>query len=263
MPLIRLPNEIRSAAALILDKDGVLLDFHRFWGEVTRLRVSGIARAASLDESDARALTRELGVVDGRVDPEGPLSVGTRQDAMALAAGFLYRRGMAWSMARPLAERAFDDAEAHLDWEAAVAPLGALKETLRDLVAQGWKLGIATTDRTQNARRHADMLGISPLIGAIVGADSVSRSKPHPDLVHACAEKLGVAPEDCLVVGDAVADLLMARAAACAGAIGVLSGVCSRDMLVPHADMILDGVWELPRLRSADGTASANPLVSS
>lgn len=259
MPSIRLPATTISASALILDKDGVLVDFHRFWGALTRERVMAIARAADLSESEAQDLTRELGVADDRVDPTGPLSVGTRQDAMAIAAAFLYRRGMTWLTARPLVERAFDAAETQLDWDVAVAPLGALADTLERLVALGWKLGIATTDRTQNARRHADMLGIAPFLGAIVGADAVLRSKPHPDLAQACAEALGVAPEDCLVIGDSSADLLMARAAGCAAAVGVLSGVSPREMLAPHADLLLEGVWELPHFLTG---AEARPTDS-
>ena len=51
----------------------------------------------------------------------------------------------------------------------------------------------------------------------------VERAKPEPDLFLACQEKLGVAPAECYVVGDAVWDLLAARRAGMLG-IGLLSG---------------------------------------
>lgn len=248
MPEILLPQGPVSGRALIFDKDGVLVDFHRFWGEVSRLRVLQVALRAELTADETERLTRELGIVDGRVDPTGPLAVGTRIEEESIASAFLYRRGMPWIVARPLVEEAFDAAEGDLDWTLAVHALGDLQSTFQRLSEDGWKLAIATSDLTRNALRHAEMLGIDGYLGAIAGSDSVSRSKPHADLVLACCESLGVAPSESLVIGDTLADLLMARAAGSAAAIGVLSGVSPRETLEGQADVLLNGAWELPDL---------------
>lgn len=248
MPELRLPNGTIQARALIFDKDGVLVDFHRFWGEVSRIRVQEVAARADLSEEDAQALTQELGILDGRVDPTGPLAVGTRLEEETIASAFLYRRGLAWIDARPLVEEAFDAAEGAFDWGLAVQGLGDVAETFRKLSEQGWRLAIATSDLARNAMRHAEILGIDSYLEAIAGSDSVSRSKPHADLVLACCEQLGLSPSECVVVGDTLADLLMAHAAGCAGAIGVLSGVSPREILESEADLVLDGAWELPAL---------------
>ncbi len=248
MPELLLPAGPVSGRALIFDKDGVLVDFHRFWGEVSRLRVSHLARRAQLSEAEAEALTRELGIIDGRVDPTGPLAVGTRIEEESIASAFLYRRGMPWISARPLVEEAFDAAEGDLDWNVAVQGLGDVRETFRRLAEQGWKLAIATSDLSRNARRHAEMLGIDGYLGAIAGSDSVSRSKPHADLVLVCCEALGIPPSQSLVIGDTLADLGMARAARAAAAIGVLSGVSPLETFDGYADAILDGAWQLPDL---------------
>jgi phosphoglycolate phosphatase-like HAD superfamily hydrolase/ribonuclease HI len=248
MPELRLPDGTVAGRALIFDKDGVLVDFHRFWGEVSRLRVRHLAQRAGLSEADAALLTQELGIRDGRVDPTGPLAVGTRIEEESIASAFLYRRGMPWITARPLVEEAFDAAEGDLDWGLAVQPLGNVADLLARLAEDGWKLAIATSDLRRNAARHAELLGFDAMLGAIAGSDSVSRSKPHADLVLACSETLGIPPSECLVIGDTVADLLMAKAAGCAAAIGVLSGVSPLETLEPYADAVLDGVWELPAL---------------
>jgi phosphoglycolate phosphatase-like HAD superfamily hydrolase/ribonuclease HI len=248
MPELRLPGGPVTGRALIFDKDGVLVDFHAFWGEVLRLRVTHVAQKAGLSEAEAQALTIELGLVDGRVDPTGPLAVGIRIESQIIASAFLYRRGMPWIDARPLVEAAFDAAEGDLDWSLAVRALGNVTEIFQKLADDGWKLAIATSDLTRNAARHAELLGIDTFLGAIAGSDSVSRSKPHADLVLMCCEVLGVPPYECLVIGDTIADLLMARAAGAAAAIGVLSGVSPRETLEATADAVLAGIWELPGL---------------
>lgn len=258
MPELKLPGGSVLARAILFDKDGVLVDFHRFWGEVSRQRVAGVTLRADLSTAEAEALTRELGIVGNQVDPTGPLAVGTRLEEEAIASAYLYRRGMPWIQARRLVEEAFDAAEGALDWTLAVQPLGDLAETFRTLAGHGWKLGIATSDLTRNAQRHAELLGIREMLGAIVGADAVSRSKPHPDLVLKCCDVLGVAPSECVVVGDTLADLFMAQSAGCAAAIGVLSGVSPRETLEPQADAVLEGAWELGSLSAP--TPFATPV---
>ena len=56
------------------------------------------------------------------------------------------------------------------------------------------------------------------------------RAKPEPDLFLACSERLGVPPEECYVVGDAVWDLLAARRARMLS-VGLLSGGYGDDEL--------------------------------
>lgn len=237
-------GDLRPARAIVFDKDGVLVDFAALWLPVVRARASAIAQASGLDEAATIELGAMLGLVDGRIDPQGPLVMATRADALAIASSFLYRRGHGWLEAKAIAEAAFQQAD-----EAAhdrLRPTGELLPALDQLKALGLKLAVATTDLTAHARRDLDRLGILDRFGAIVGADAVPQSKPHPDMFLKACELLGVPPAEAWMVGDAAADLLMARAAGAAGAIAVASGVGSPDLLAPLADALVAGVWSLP-----------------
>jgi HAD superfamily hydrolase (TIGR01509 family) len=101
-------------------------------------------------------------------------------------------------------------------------PLPGALELLRHLRDAGIKHGIATSGKRQDAQPSLDALDL-PAGTVIVDRTEVERAKPEPDLFLACQEKLGVAPAECYVVGDAVWDLLAARRAGMLG-IGVLSG---------------------------------------
>src|SRR5205814_1117961 len=46
----------------------------------------------------------------------------------------------------------------------------------------------------------------------VYGTDT-ERRKPHPDALHLCLDRLGVAPHEAAYVGDSPEDVLMARAA--------------------------------------------------
>jgi phosphoglycolate phosphatase len=59
-----------------------------------------------------------------------------------------------------------------------------------------------------------------------------------------CAET-GVEPKETVVVGDAVADLVMAREAGAALAVGVATGVTPESDLRPHADVVVASLGDL------------------
>lgn len=238
-------SELPPAAAIVFDKDGVLVDFGRYWCAMATARAEAIARRADLAPADVAALLRAMGVPDGAIDPTGPLATGSRAEELAIAAAFLYQRGTSWLDARAIAEASFEAAEAEVDPARLVRPTGPLVATFERLVARGLKLAVATTDLTANAARDLKLLGLDRYVGAVLGADAVARNKPHPDLFLKACQVLGVRPEHAWMVGDALNDLRMARAAGAAGAIAVTSGVSAHELLATEADVVLAGVWEL------------------
>lgn len=87
---------------------------------------------------------------------------------------------------------------------------------------------------------------------AIVTGLSAKHTKPYPDPVLLAADKLGVAPENCLMIGDTTVDI---RAGKSAGAqtVGVLCGFGEEpELRKMGADMILEDTTELVGLLIAD-----------
>jgi HAD superfamily hydrolase (TIGR01509 family) len=130
-------------------------------------------------------------------------------------------------------------------------PLPGALDLLRHLRAAKIKHGIATSGKRQDAQPSLDALDLPPGT-VIVDRTEVERAKPEPDLFLACQEKLGVAPGECYVVGDAVWDVLAARRAGML-AVGVLSGGYGEQELAQagayrvYADprQLLDSLYQL------------------
>jgi len=57
------------------------------------------------------------------------------------------------------------------------------------------------------------LLGLRPHFAALACADEVTHPKPAPDLLLLAARRLGVTPENCVMVGDSRFDVMAARAA--------------------------------------------------
>jgi HAD superfamily hydrolase (TIGR01509 family) len=112
---------------------------------------------------------------------------------------------------------------------AGVRPLPGAIALLRRLTDLGVPWAIATSGRRETAGPTLAMLGVPDAV-PVITRDLVARAKPDPDLFLAAADALGLAVEDCTVVGDSVWDLLAARRARALG-IGLLSGGYGRDEL--------------------------------
>ncbi len=101
-------------------------------------------------------------------------------------------------------------------------PLPGAIELLAELRRAGVPHGIATSGRRPEIDTSLEALGV-PAETVLVERGDVVRAKPEPDLFLACAERLGIRPSDCYVVGDATWDLLAARRADMLS-VGLLSG---------------------------------------
>ena len=109
-------------------------------------------------------------------------------------------------------------------------PLPGAVELLAELRDRGVVHGIATSGRRPEIDASLEALRIGPET-TIVERGDVLRAKPEPDLFIECARRLGVEPDECYVVGDAVWDLLAARRAGMLS-VGVLSGGYGEDELI-------------------------------
>jgi HAD superfamily hydrolase (TIGR01509 family) len=108
-------------------------------------------------------------------------------------------------------------------------PLPGAVELINFLKSNKILFGVATSGRRPEINASLEVVGIGQET-IIVERGDVARAKPEPDLFLACQQRLGVAVDDCYVVGDAVWDLLAARRAGMLS-IGLLSGGYGEDEL--------------------------------
>ena len=234
------PERLKAIRAVVFDKDGTLIDFDRTWFSVSWTLAK---RSADGDEDHARLLL-DLGGYDWnaqRFRANSVIAAGTVEDIVSLWHPDLGEAGM-----RVLVDD-FNQFAAEEGARSAVAIEG-LHETLVALRAMGYRLGIATNDSEAGAHAAARALDIDSLFDLVIGYDTAARPKPHPEPLLYFAEKLGLEPHELAMVGDNLHDLETAHAAGAGLAIGVLSGNSPREILEPHADIVLESIAELPRL---------------
>jgi phosphoglycolate phosphatase-like HAD superfamily hydrolase len=228
-------------ALAIFDKDGTLIDFHAMWGRWIVELARRLEAATGRPVSDLlfRAMGFELG--SGRVRAEGPLAVAPMANLRSLAVEVLAAAGLSPSMA----QAAVDIAWHTPDPVALARPLADLPALFGALREHGVKIAIATTDDHDPTEATLASLGAAPFVDALICGDDGVPSKPAPDMVLALCRSLNLRPSQAMVVGDTIADMRMGRTAGAGLLVGVLSGVSSEAVLVPHADVLLPSIAEL------------------
>ncbi|MBB3666125.1 sugar-phosphatase [Prauserella sediminis] len=151
--------------------------------------------------------------------------------ARALLSQFLPAARVAEGM-RHIERLEVDDAPTVTEVPGAHALLDALPAT---------RYGLVTSGTPAIARARLAAAGITPP-PVLVTADDVHAGKPDPEPYRLAAQRLGVAPERCLVVEDAPAGVAAARAAGCA-VIGMLGTVAPGELTT--ADVLVDGLDRL------------------
>ncbi len=107
--------------------------------------------------------------------------------------------------------------------------LPGTQKLLNHLTANKVPWAIATTGKEKQAKHLLENLRL-PKDSPVITGDDVAQAKPSPDIFLSAADKLGVPMEDCIVVGDAIWDMLAAGRRR-ALAVGVLTGGYSKPEL--------------------------------
>jgi HAD superfamily hydrolase (TIGR01549 family) len=113
--------------------------------------------------------------------------------------------------------------KAYKDLQGQISALPGALELLEALKRDQFKWCIATSGGMDTAAINLKALGLGTSEVNLITRDDVKYGKPDPDLFLAAASKLDVPIEDCLVIGDAIWDMLAARRCKATG-IGLLSG---------------------------------------
>ena len=144
-------------------------------------------------------------------------------------------------------ERAYDYYGQRVKEEAHI-PDG-IKDMLETLHAKGIVLAICSAADLRKVRYNIQAIGVDEsLFAALVTGSDVARKKPFPDIYLEGARRIGMAPEDCLVVEDAISGVQAAHAAGM-DAVGIPSTFTPAELTEKAApEYILNQTKELVTL---------------
>lgn len=104
---------------------------------------------------------------------------------------------------------------AHLTYMCKSVPsiILGMEEILRDLVERKVPLGLVTSSEPKVTEINLRATGLYNIFSYVAAHDGTRKRKPAPDYLHLCFDKLGVAPDTSVYVGDQPSDIQAAKAA--------------------------------------------------
>ena len=120
-----------------------------------------------------------------------------------------------------------------------------------------YPMAIVTARDEKSTMRFLDQFDLCKYFDLIITGLTAAHTKPYPDPIILAAQKIGVQPQECLMIGDTTVDMRAGKAAG-AQTVGVLCGFGEEPELKQlGADFILKSTSDLPEL-----FAETIPLIS-
>ncbi len=218
--------------AVLFDKDGTLIDFHRTWDAAVGQALREAAPSVEVMHRAAELLDFDLG--SNSIRP-GSVIVAESNDVIT-------------TLLEPILDASRWLEIVLTSAMTMVTAAAGVPDALHELRACEISLGVVTNDDANVAARQLEILGWRDLFAQVVGADSGFGAKPEPGMITGVLALLGVEPSNAIVVGDSGHDLEAGRRAGVTTVL-VTNGV-SNESLAAMADITIESVAELlSRLR--------------
>jgi len=226
--------------AVLLDKDGTLVDFRASWIPAFEHAARETCSALGLADSEVARLLA-LGGYDA--------ASATWEPGALIACGTTRELAEEWARAIPGADAGAIEArlEAVFDRDVRAAPVAVAgaAEVLARLRSRGIALGVATMDTERGVRETLAHLAMEHLFDFVCGCDSGFGEKPEPGMVEAFCSRVAIPAPEVAVVGDTRHDCRMGARAGAGLVVGVLSGASGPELLAPLCHHVIGSVAEL------------------
>ncbi|GAC1688573.1 MAG: HAD family hydrolase [Gemmatimonadaceae bacterium] len=123
-----------------------------------------------------------------------------------------------------------------------------VRETLELMHGRGHPVAVVTSKADAMAHRGLVHVGLAPYVDVVVGCDSTTHHKPHPEPVLLALAKLGADARAALFVGDSPHDVGAGNAAGVATAAALWGPFTRAELAVARPTMFLTRFSDLPVL---------------
>lgn len=213
--------KFENIQAIVFDKDGTLANSESFLRSLAQRRSRLIdAQIPGVQEP----LLMAFGIEGDRLNPGGLMAVGSRSDNEIAAAAYVAETGRGWIESLEIVHSAFAEADKYLPQKANhTPPIPGVVDLLHRLSKYSLKLGILSSDTTDQVKDFLQTYGLEPYFHSLFGVDRY-KSKSDPQLLQQLFSTLNVSPRQTIMIGDSQLDLQIANQAAMAGFIAIVNG---------------------------------------
>lgn len=246
-------SEIGNIKLVMLDKDGTIFDIHHYWCSMISLRSIHLINFffSVKTNKQKQELVTNLESVMGidhkakKLSKDGPVGIKPRSYIVQVVFDFLSSNGA--STTTEEVEKEFKKIDkVSIDRIADfLVILPGVEDFLKSCVDNGVKLTIATTDIKSRAELALTTKGLRQYFDCVVGGDCVENTKPAKDMGLKIVRDMKVLPENAVMIGDHVVDLVMAKNAKLLSGIGVTTGLSLESNLLEISQYVVENLGQI------------------
>ncbi|MCI0626349.1 MAG: HAD-IA family hydrolase [Acidobacteria bacterium] len=124
-------------------------------------------------------------------------------------------------------------------------PFQGMEAVLPKLRSQGYALGVVTSKSRELALRGLQLCSLWEFMEVFVSMEDTVRHKPNPEPLHFALEKLGIAPQQAVYVGDSRHDMQAGRAAGMRTVAALWGPVPREELELEYPDALAVGPEQL------------------
>lgn len=214
---------------ILLDKDGTLLDFHTTWVPFAKQMASDFAKEQAFGDREEELL-RDLGYIDGVVQPNSVLAAGSDDDFQAV----FKKYGDFEAVSEWMSNYYYEHIEELMQ---NVQMVEGTRDTVIALHNMGYKVVICTNDGRKSTKIFVEKFGLEDYVFDLICGDDTEFSKPHSGMLKPFMETHDAKIHEMIMVGDNSTDTLLGEDLGLK-TIGVLSGTGHKESLLGASDVI-------------------------
>ncbi|MBP1044148.1 pyrophosphatase PpaX [Vagococcus sp. BWB3-3] len=133
----------------------------------------------------------------------------------------------------------------HAQHDALIQTFPDVNQSLRRLKAAGLNLAVVSTKYNAVLLKGLDLLEMTPYFHEVIGGNDYQKVKPDPEPLQVAMSRLGVKPEECLMVGDNWHDIQAGHNAGMESVFVSWSQKTTAEMAPYQPDKIVDSMVDL------------------
>ena len=214
---------------ILFDKDGTLIEFDKSWEKIGLRLVDQFLETFPVAHKETAH--RQLGIIDDAIVPSSVMGSGSLDEIITAFGNLAGQDVSKWT--RTASQSLIDERQPEHNW------ITGVYETIQQLRVKGYKIGIVTSDTKKGVDQFLEETQTRNLFDLVISTETHAAEKPDPKVLAPLFEAFDVKPEAVTIIGDTNNDMKTATNAHLGLAIGVLSGIATREELT-NADVIVE-----------------------